>query len=209
MRFKSRGRGLDSVEGKRNDTGMRFVVQAPSVGNQGLLLWGPDQIPAILDRNDPVIAHGLRQRIKYVRLVRRKASSPRAQGADGTGHRYSVQLILEGQAFQKPKNRPGQAIIGIDLGPSTLAVVPRQGTPCLLVLAEALHLDARQQRRLQRRLDRQRWANNPQNYDEQGRIKRQGKQRLRWHESQGYQETRHVWRLSARPCMCMARWSMT
>ena len=190
VRFKSRGRGLDSVEGKRNDTGMRFVLQAPEMGNQGFLIWGPDQIPAILDRDDPVIAHGLRQRIKYVRLVRRKASSPRAQGADCTGHRYSVQLILEGRAFQKPKNRPGQATIGLDLGPSTLAVVPRQGTPRLLVLAEALHLDARQQRRLQRRLDRQRRANNPQNYDEQGRIKRQGKQRLRWHESQGYRETR-------------------
>jgi hypothetical protein len=40
---------------------------------------------------------------------------------------------------------------------------------------------------LQRKLDRQRRANNPQNYDEQGRCK-QG--RKTWHDSQGYQATR-------------------
>ena len=190
VRFKSRGRGLDSVEGKRNDTGMRFVVQQPTEGNQGYLFWGADQIPALLDRDDPVVAHGLRQRIKYARLVRRKASSGRAKGADATGHRYFVQLTLEGQPFLKPKNRPGADTLGLDLGPSTLAVVPRQGTPRLLTLAEEVRLDARQQRRLQRKLDRQRRANNPQNYDERGRIKRQGKRRLQWHDSQGYQETR-------------------
>ena len=27
VRFKSKGRGMDSVEGKRNDTGMRFLLQ--------------------------------------------------------------------------------------------------------------------------------------------------------------------------------------
>lgn len=190
VRFKSRGRGLDSVEGKRNNTGMRFVLQPGEKGNQGFLLWGADQIPARLDWNDPVVAHGLRQRIKYVRLIRRKASSPRAKGADSSGHRYYAQLILEGRAFLKPKNRPGQAVVGLDLGPSTLAVVPRQGEARLLVLAEAVRLDARQQRRLQRKLERQRRANNPQNYDERGRIKRQGKQHLRWQESQGYRQTR-------------------
>ena len=79
--------------------GMRFVLQAPEQGNQGLspLGNGSDPRPSWIV-NDPVVAHGLRQRIKYVRLVRRKASSPRAKGADGTGHRYSVQLILEGRA---------------------------------------------------------------------------------------------------------------
>jgi hypothetical protein len=40
---------------------------------------------------------------------------------------------------------------------------------------------------LQRKLDRQRRANNPQNYDEQGRCK-QG--RKTWYDSQGYQATR-------------------
>ena len=162
VRFKSRGRGLDSVEGKRNDTGMRFVVQKPEAGTQGYLLWGADQIPALVDNADPVVAHGMHQRIKYARLVRRKASSPRAKGADETGQRYFVQLTLEGKPFLKPTHRPGPDTLGLDLGPSTLAVYPRQGAARLLPLAEEVHLDARQQRRLQRKLDRQRRASNPQ-----------------------------------------------
>src|SRR5713226_7606840 len=73
VRFRSRGRGLDSVEGKRSDTGLRFVLQRPQEGNQGHLMWGKDRLPALIDWNDPVIKHGLSQRIKYARLLRRKA----------------------------------------------------------------------------------------------------------------------------------------
>ena len=39
VRFKSRGRGLGSLENKRNDTGLRFVLQKPEEGNQGMVLW--------------------------------------------------------------------------------------------------------------------------------------------------------------------------
>src|SRR5215831_2504740 len=67
VRFRSKGRGIGSVEGKRNDTGMRFVMQQAEQGNQGCLLWGEDRIPAIIDWNDPVIAYGLGQRVKYTR----------------------------------------------------------------------------------------------------------------------------------------------
>ena len=37
VRFKSRGRGLSSVENKRNDTGLRFVLEQPAAGNVGYL----------------------------------------------------------------------------------------------------------------------------------------------------------------------------
>jgi hypothetical protein len=39
VRFKSRGRGIGSLENKRNDTGLRFVLQCPEEGNAGYLLW--------------------------------------------------------------------------------------------------------------------------------------------------------------------------
>ena len=135
VRFRSRGRGLDSLEGKRNNTGLRFVLQPPHEGNQGWLLWDIDRIPAIIDWSYPVIKHGLSHRIKYARLLRRKASSPKAQGADAQVYRYYVQLVLEGLPYQKPKNKQGAGVVGLDLGPSTLAVAPRQGggTPSSLV----------------------------------------------------------------------------
>src|SRR5260370_713892 len=86
VRFKSKSRGLDSIENKRNDPGMRFVLAPGAIGRpQGYLLWHDDQLRALIDWDDPVAAHGLAHEIKYARLVRRHASSPRAQGADRGG----------------------------------------------------------------------------------------------------------------------------
>jgi len=58
VRFKSKGRGLDSVENKRNNTGLRFVLQPPEEGNQGWLIWGKDRLEALIDWNDPIIRRG-------------------------------------------------------------------------------------------------------------------------------------------------------
>jgi len=191
VRFKSKGRGLNSVENKWEKSGLRFLLQPPEEGNQGWLVWGKDRLPAIIDWDDPVVKHGLDHRIKYARLVRRKASSPQAKGADCQGYRYSVQLALEGTPYQKkPKNQPGHDVIGLDLGPSTLAIVPREGEARLVPLCEELRPDARKKRRLERKLDRKLRANNPQNYDEKGRIKKHGKRRFTWKHSKGYLVTR-------------------
>ncbi len=190
VRFKSKGRGLDSVENKWNRSGLRFILQQPAEGNQGWLVWGEDRLPALIDWDDPVVCHGLRHPIKYARLVRRKASSPNAQGADVQGYRYYAQLILEGKPHQKKKHTVGSDVVGLDLGPSTIAIVPRQGEAQLLPLCEELKPDARAKRRLERKLDRQRRANNPHNYDEKGRIKKRGKRRLLWKNSKGYLATR-------------------
>jgi hypothetical protein len=119
-------------------------------------------------------------------FVRRKASGPNAQGADAQGYRYYVQLVLEGLSYQKPKHTVGTDVIGLDLGPSIIAIVPREGEARILPLCEELKSDARAKRRLERKLDRQRRANNPHNYNEKGRIKKRGKQRLTWEDSKGY-----------------------
>jgi transposase len=128
VRFKSKGRGLDSVEGKNNKQGLRFVLHAPEEGNAGWLVWQQDRLPALIERQDPVVKYGLDQRIKYVRLIRRQASSPQAQGAAGCeGYRYYAQLVLEGIPYQKPKHQARTATVGLDLGPSTIAIVPQEG----------------------------------------------------------------------------------
>src|SRR5713226_293733 len=197
VRFKSKGRGLDSVENKWNKSGIRFVLD-PNAGDGGFLIWNEEVLPARIEWRDAVVRHGLRHPIKYVRLVRRKASSPKAQGADSEGYRYYVQLALEGTPHQKKKHTVGTDVVGLDLGPSTIAIVPQQGEAQLLPLCEELQPDARAKRRLQRKLDRQRRANNPQNYDEKGRIKKggKGKRHLTWKNSKGYLATRR--RLAAK-----------
>jgi transposase len=190
VRFKSRSRGLSSIENKRNDTGLRFVLQKSAQGQQGLLIWKQDQMRALIDGTDPVVTYGLAQRIKYARLIRRPVSSPNAQGADCQGYRYCVQLVLEGSAYHKPKHTVGTETIGLDLGPSSIAIVPHQAEARLEILAGALIPDEHAIRRLQRKMDRQRRAANPEHYDEQGRPKSRGKQGLRWKQSKGYQATK-------------------
>jgi len=191
VRFRSRGRGLGSIENKRNDTGLRFVLQKPEEGKQGYLIWQDDHLGALINWNDPLVKHGLDQRIKYARLLQRKTSSAKAQGADSPGYRYVVQLALEGVPHHKLKHTVGSDIIGADLGPSSIALVPPEGEASLAMLCEELALDEKQIRRLQRQMDRQRRAANPGNYDSQGRIKkRSGKQKLVWKQSKGYEQTR-------------------
>jgi hypothetical protein len=190
VRFKSRGRGLSSVENKRNDTGLRFVLHKPGQGNQGALIWKDDRLSAFIDWNDPVVKYGLDHRIKYVRLVQRKASSPQAKGADAQGYRYCVQLVLEGVPYRKPKHTVGSDTVGADVGPSTVALVPRQAAASLEVFCEALVPDEKKVRRLLRQMDRQRRVANPDNYDKQGRIKKQGHNKLHWNVSRTYEKTR-------------------
>src|SRR5215469_9893397 len=77
----SRGRGLSSVENKRANTGLRFVLEQPEAGNVGYLLWQDDRLPAIIDWEDPVVTYGLRHPVKYARLLVRQASSSHAKAS--------------------------------------------------------------------------------------------------------------------------------
>ena len=158
VRFKGR-HPLDTVEGKTNTSGLRW--RGTQVEWNGLVL------PARLDARDRVQAHGLACPVKYVRLVRRKL---------GERHRFYAQLVCQGVPYQKPQHHLGTGIVGLDLGPSALAVVSEQAA-FLEAFCPEVAPDAKALRRLDRKLDRQRRANNPANYDERGRVKRG---RKRW-----------------------------
>src|SRR5260221_2989540 len=158
VRFKGI-RQLDSVEGKTNTSGIRWC--GDRVEWKGLVL------PALLDARDPVLAHGLSCPVKYVRLVRRKF---------GERHRFYVQLICEGKPYCKPQHRLGTGIVGLDLGPSAIAVVSEQQA-LLQPFCPEVAPDAQALRRLERHPDRQHRANNPEHYDERGQVK---KGRKRW-----------------------------
>lgn len=152
VRFKGRQQ-LDSVEGKKASVGIRWC--GDRVEWSGLLL------PALIDQHDPVIVHGLACPVRYVRLVRRKV---------GLRQRFYAQLVCEGTPYRKPQHRLGTGIVGLDLGPSSLAVVAEQDV-LLQPFCPEVAPDARALCRLDRKLDRQRRANNPDHYDERGRAK--------------------------------------
>ncbi len=151
-RFKG-CRQLDTVEGKSNHAGIRW--------REDHVEWVGLSLPAVLNPRDPVIVHALDCRVKYVRLVRRKL---------GGQDRYYAQLVCEGVPYRKPYQRVGEGEVGLDIGPSTIAVVG-EGEAWLEPFCEEVVRKHRLIRRLQRRLDRQRRANNPDNYLPDGRIK--------------------------------------
>jgi hypothetical protein len=174
VRFKGKHQ-LDSVEGKSNRTGL--------VWRSDRVVWRGFSLPVYQlarAQRDPVIAHGLSSRVKYVRLVRRRIG--------GEQTRFWVQLICEGKPYHKPEHTLGEGIVGLDLGPSIFAVVSEHGARLEHFCAE-LDVQAAQIRREQRHLDRQRRANNPDNYLPNGTVKKGHRGRRHWRESVRQRQT--------------------
>lgn len=168
VRFKGKNQ-MDSVEGKSNKSGIRWKEEA--------LEWSGLRLYALITSNDPVILHGLNSKVKYVRLVRRKVLGK---------NRFYAQLICEGKPFVKPKNTLGIGCVGLDLGPSTIAIVS-QSDAHLKEFASALEFDTARIRRQKRRMDRSRRANNPSNFNPNGTVKKGSK---KWNSSNSYAKAR-------------------
>lgn len=166
-RFKRKGR-LDSVEGKNNTAGIRW--------RDGRVLWsGLDLTPVfdIKDR-DGVDAHALSSPVKYVRLVRRTLRGKIA---------WSVQLIVEGRPLLKPRHVRKDAPCGLDIGPSTLALVG-ETEAALVAFADEVDPLGDRLRLIQRAMDRSLRATNPENYNADGTVKKGI--RLHWRKSVRY-----------------------
>jgi len=170
VRFKGKNQ-MDSVEGKSNKSGIKWKGEA--------VVWGGLQLKALISENDPVILHGLNSKVKYVRLVRRKVSGR---------NRFYAQLVCEGKPFIKPKNTLGKGDVGLDIGPSTIAIVSDKESH-LKQFASALEFDAACIGRLQRKMDRSRRATNPDNYNSNGTVK---KGKKRWNSSKTYTKIRNA-----------------
>ncbi|RIV16139.1 transposase, partial [Alicyclobacillaceae bacterium I2511] len=79
--------------------------------------------------------------IKYVRLMKREIRSH---------SRYYAQLVCEGTPYHKPEHTIGNETIGLDIGPSTIAIVgDTQAT--LTQFADEVVRDHKKIRRLQRK----------------------------------------------------------
>jgi len=151
-RFKGRNQ-VDSVEGKTNASGIRW--------RDDHVEWLGLNLPAIIDPRDRVIAHGLSSPVKYVRLVRRRLNGKT---------RYWAQLVCEGLPYRKEKNTIGAGPVGVDPGPRKFGISGINWGK-LVDLSTPLKRSRKEIRRLQRHIDRQRRANNPDNYLPDGRIR--------------------------------------
>jgi hypothetical protein len=169
VRFKGKNQ-LSSLEGKSNCAGLRWKDET--------LNWNGLKLKPLINKYDPVIIHGLSQRVKYCRIVRRVIKGK---------NRFSVQLVNEGLPFLKPQNTIGTETIGIDVGTSTVAIVGETSAK-LCQFCDELEISQKKIRRLQRKIDRQRRGVNPKNYDEKGRVKKDAKN---WQKSQRQKQTEY------------------
>lgn len=175
--FKRYGE-MYSIEGKSNKAGIRFI--------DSHLVWNKLSIPVIVKTNDIYAQMALENRVKYCRIIRKLIRGK---------YKFYVQLILEGLPSLKINKETGEVknnifkgSVGIDIGTQTVAVCSDKDVK-LLELAPEVNNIEKEKRVLQRKLDRQRRAGNPNKYNEDGTIKKDN--RDKWTKSNRYIKTQN------------------
>lgn len=165
VHFKKFGdiRSLDgcSVSGKSG--GGEIIFRGTYIEWKGLKLL------LKLSPNNAYETEMLSKRVKYVRILRKPGKSK---------YHWYAQLVLEGKPAvkcnvnsQQPKYPIGHGSVGLDIGPQTLAY-SSYGEVNLVELADEVQNIEQAKRRIQRKMDRSRRTANPDNYKEDGTIKR-------------------------------------
>ena len=176
-RFKSRHRGLHSLEGKTASANIiwlpkekafswkrRISVVVPTTAYASAALADPT------DPNKP-------RKVKYCRVVRRVIRGR---------IRYFLQLVLEGLPPVRYVPAPREACVGIDPGPSKIAFVSEYGAALLRASPRSTD-HALEKKRILRMMDRSRRATNAENYDATGVPKKGARQ---WKYSKRYEKLR-------------------
>jgi putative transposase len=153
---------MSSLEGKNNAPSIRWCDDHVE--------WSGLSLSFLFDHKDKfsVQAHALGHEVKYVRLVKKTI---------GCKSRWFVQLVLKGTAKIKRENQIGTGTVGLDIGPSTGAIVGDTDAR-LVEFCPKVGIPYKQTRVVQRKMDRSLRATNPDNYNENGTIKSGKKQRV-------------------------------
>lgn len=146
-RFKSYKKGLKSISGKKNNC-VLFT-------KEGRVKWKDLLLDVVYDKKDihGIQSHALAQKIKYCRIV--------TKFIKGRDH-YYLQLVLDG--IPKQKNSYPSQEIGIDMGPSTIAIFSNHKAMLQPLCADLEKID-KDIKKLQRSNSRKTRINNPSNYE--------------------------------------------
>jgi putative transposase len=167
VRFKRKGEFV-SLEGKNNKTFLTYSSEYVFIGKTLSL-------KCLIDPKDQWMHHALKHRIKYCRIIKKEVKGK---------NRFYVQLILEGHPHRKYEL--GKEKIGLDVGPSTIAIVGETKAELKEFCEQVVLLD-KEKRRINRKMDRLRRANNPNHYQSNGVMK---KGKKKWAYSKRYIKTR-------------------
>ena len=166
---------LNSLEGKSNSTGIRFKDDA--------ILWNGLKIPVVIDYNNYYENQALKSEIAYCRIIRKFVRNK---------YKYYVQIVFKGTPPIKVDNETGEVKhyigegdVGIDIGTSTIAYSSATDVK-ILELADKVQDIEDEKRRLLRKMDRSRRVTNPNNYNEDGTVQKQGNKKMVWKKSNHY-----------------------
>jgi transposase len=146
---------MSSLEGKNNASGIKW--------RDDHIEWSGLSLPCIFDRKDKfgVQAHALNHDVKYVRLVKKTICG---------NTQWSAQLVLRGTAKIKRENQIGAETVGLDIGPSSTAVVG-DADAWLLEFCPEVEIPYKRIKLIQRKMARSLISTNPDNYNENGTVK--------------------------------------
>ena len=153
-----------SVENKSNKTGLRIKDLK--------IIWGNLSIPFKVKKNDKYAQLALLDKTKYVRVLKREIRGK---------ERFFVQLIQEGLPPKKHQISTVENRVGIDIGTSTVAVV--SDNEVFMNELATIKTPYKKLRKLDRAMDRSRRSTNPQNYNDNGTVKKGYK---KWNYSNRY-----------------------
>ena len=168
-RFKGKIRPLHSLEGKSNEAGIRWNADT------GCVTWNKLVLPAKLPtkEQDPYLHAALAAKTKYCRIVWRMENGI---------CRWFVQLVQQGTAPAKYEFHSQGQTVGLDIGPSTIAIVGDDAVG-LEKLAPSVEPPWKEIKCLQRAQDRSRRAMNPDNYNPDKTVKKGPR---KWNKSGRY-----------------------
>lgn len=173
VHFKKYNDGLNSLEGKSNKAGIRYSLKDNKLNWNGLSI----NVQSKLNNYE---ISALRDEVKYCRIVRKFVRGK---------YKYSLQLVLDGVPPIKVnkdgevRNDIGYGEVGIDIGTRTVAFVSNYDCRLYELAPNVQNID-NEKRRLLRYMDRSKRATNPNNFNQDGTIKKGVK--LIWRYSNKY-----------------------
>lgn len=163
---------LNALEGKSNRTGIRF--------KDNTILWSGLKIPVVIDYDNDYEYQAMQSKICYNRIIRKYIRNK---------YKYYVQIVFKGNPPIKLiaetgeiKHYMGTGDVGLDIGTRTIAI-SSQSDVKILELADRIQNIEDQKKKLLRKIDRSRRATNPENYNEDGTIKKHGNKKVLWNQS--------------------------
>ena len=171
---------LHSIEGKSNTTGIRFSKELNCV------LMNNMKFPIKVRKTDTYKQKALEHDIAYCRIIRKPHK---------TGMKYYVQLVMKGYPPEKENRTLGNGRVGIDIGPSAIAIVSDSEVIMEKLSPNTIKSVNKQIADIQRKMDKSRRATNPNCYNEDGTIKKGAKFKYSKNYIKLRQELRNLYRI--------------